>query len=169
MRLTALSVLAFMLYGCATDEQGMRFRPDEVSWIKKYKTTRAEVVARFGLPPVELPQSSNLTSTTTTKTITAVDSEGQTEITHTITKIQRPSHLRKAIYVSTQRDAAVFPFYDSVDFTQYQLWVVYDERGVVLDYGFLGDHPDSPVDRHQQTIATAPQLTEHAAEYRDEP
>ena len=162
MRLPILMVIIFVLYGCATNERGMRFIPEEVTWIEKERTTRAEVVARFGLPPVELPQASGFATTTTTKTITAIDSEGHTKTTQTTTQIQRPSQLRKAIYVSAHRDAAVFPAYDNVEFTPNQFWVIYDEKGVVRDYGFLGDPPDSAVRRDQQTIATAPQLTDHA-------
>ena len=63
MRLAILLVIAFLLYGCATEVPGRRIIPDEVFWIEKQRTTRAEVVARFGLPPVELPQSSGVTAT----------------------------------------------------------------------------------------------------------
>ena len=155
-----LMITAFVLCGCATAEQGMRIIPDDVTWIEKERTTRAEVVARFGLPRVEFPQSSAFTTTTTTATITTIASEGHPKIVPTATPIQRPTRLRKATYVYTHRDAGGFPFYDNVQFTQSQFWVLYDEKGVVQDYGFLGDPPDSVVERRQQTIATVPQLTE---------
>ena len=123
MRLVILIVLDFVLYGCAAAEQGKRIIPDEVTWIEKGRTTRAEVVARFGLPPVEFPQSSGFTTASTT-TITT----------------QRPTRLRKATYVYTRRDTADgFPFFDNPQFRQCQFWVVYDEQVVVRDYGFLGD------------------------------
>ena len=159
MRVPILMVIVFVLFGCAS-EQGRRFLPEEVMWIEKERTTRAEVVGRFGLPPVELPHPAGFTTTTTTKTITAIDSAGHTKTTQTTTQIQRPSQLRKAVYVSTHRDAALFPSHDNVEFTQNQLWVIYDEKGVVRDYGFLGDQPDPAVRQDQQTIATAPQVTD---------
>ena len=158
MRLAVLMVIAFVAYGCA--EEGNRIIPDDVTWIEKERTTRAEVVARFGSPPVEFPLSSGFTTTATTATITITDSDGHTKPTQTTTQIQRPRLRRKAMYVYTHRNAVGFPFYDNVQFTQSQFWVVYDEKGVVQDYGFLGDPSDSVVERRQQTIATVPQLTE---------
>jgi hypothetical protein len=126
MRLAILIVLAFVLYGCAAAEQGKRIIPDEVTWIEKGRTTRAEVVARFGLPPVEFPQSS----------------EGHLKTVQTATQIQRRTRLRKATYVCTHREPTAFPYYDSLEITQSQFWVVYDEKGVVQDYGFGGDSCD---------------------------
>lgn len=136
MRLAGILVIAFLLYGCATEEQGRRIIPDEVTWIEKQRSTRAEVVERFGLPPVELPQSSSVTAisiATTTR-----DLEGHTKTIQTTTQTQRPTRLRKATYVYIHHDAAVFPFYDNFQSTQCQFWLVYDEKGVVQDYGFLG-------------------------------
>ena len=138
MRLAVFVIIAFLLYGCATAEEGRRIIPDEVTWIEAHRTTRAEVVARFGLPPVEFPQSSGFTATSTTTT----DPVGHTKIIQTATQIQRPTRLRRATYVYIHRDAAVFPFYDNLRSTQCQFWVIYDEKGVVQDYGFLGDACD---------------------------
>ena len=107
MHLAILMVTAFILYGCVTAEQGNRIVPDDVKWIEIERTTRAEVVARYGLPPLEFPQ--------------------------------RPTRLRKATYVYMRRDPVVFPFYDNLQPTQCQFWVVYNEKGIVQDYGFLGD------------------------------
>lgn len=131
--------IALLLYGCATEEQGRRIIPDEVIWIEKQMTTRAEVVARFGLPPLELPQSSGFTVVSMTTTTT--DSVGHSRPIQT-TPIQRPTRLRKATYVYIHRDAAVFPFYDNLQSKQCQFWVMYDEKGVVQDYGFLGNACD---------------------------
>ena len=142
MRLTVLMVIPFVLYGCATAEQGNRIVSDEVTWIEKDRTTRAEVVARFGLPPVEFPQTSGFTTTSTTTTTTTMDSGGHTNTVQVATQIQRPMRSRKAMYVFTRRDPSVFPFYDNLQSTQCQFWVVYDEKGVVQDYGFLGNSCD---------------------------
>ena len=56
VHLAILMVTAFILYGCVTAEQGNRIVPDDVKWIEIERTTRAEVVARYGLPPLEFPQ-----------------------------------------------------------------------------------------------------------------
>lgn len=142
VRLAILMVIALVLYGCATDVQGKRIIPDEVRWIEKERTTRAEVVARFGLPPVEFPQSSGFTTTSMTPT----DSEGHVKTIRNTTQIQRLARLRKATYAYTRRDAPVFPFYyDNPRLRQCQFWVVYDEKGVVQDYGFLGESCDGQV------------------------
>jgi hypothetical protein len=122
MRLAILMLIVFVLFGCATAEQGKRITPDDVTWIEKERTTRAEVVAKFGSPPVEFPQSS----------------EGHLKTVQTATQIQRRTHLRKATYVYTHREPTAFPYYDSLEITQSQFWVVYDEKGVVQDYGFGG-------------------------------
>jgi len=136
-------VIAFVLFGCATAEQGKRLVPDEVRWIEKERTTRAEVVARFGLPPVEFPQSSGFTTTsTTTMSTTTTDSEGHIKTIQSTTQIQRPMRLRKATYVYMRRAPSVFPFYDNLQSTQCQFWIVYDEKSVVQEYGFLGDSCD---------------------------
>ena len=133
MHLAILMVIALLSYGCATGDEGKQIIPDDVTWIEKERTTRAEVVAKFGLPPVDFPQSSGFTTTSTTTTITTTDSEGHIKTIQTTTQIQRPTRLRKATYAYTRRDAA------HVQSTQSQFWVVYDEKGVVQDYGFLGD------------------------------
>ena len=138
VRLAVLMVIAFVLFGCATAEQGKRLVPDEVRWIEKERTTRAEVVARFGLPPVEFPQSSGFTPTSKTTTITTTDLEANTKTVQVTTPPQHPRRSRKATYVYTRRAPSVFPFYDNLQVAQCQFWVVYDEKGVVQDYGFEG-------------------------------
>lgn len=140
MRVAIFLGIALLLYGCATEGQGRRILPDEVTWIEKQRTTRAEVVARLGLPPVEFPQSSGVTATPTTTT--TADLVGHAKTIQTTTHIQRPMRLRKATYVYIHRDATGFPFYDNLQSTQCQFWVVYDEKGVVQDYGFLGNGCD---------------------------
>jgi hypothetical protein len=131
-------VIPFVLYGCAPAGQGKQIIP-EVEWIEKERTTRAEIVARFGSPPVELPQFSGFTTASTTTTTTTMDSEGHTKTVQVTTRTERPTRLRKAMYVYPRHDAAVFPFYDNLQSTPCQFWVVYDETGVVQDYGFLGN------------------------------
>ena len=175
MRLATLMIIVFVAFGCATAEEGTRIMPDEVTWIEKEKTTRAEIVARFGSPPVEFPQSSGFTTTSTTTTITTTDLDGHVQTAQTTTQVERPSSLRKATYAYTRRNPARFPFYDNERSTQSEFWVVYDERGVVQDYGFLGGLPitiqakvaSSAIER-QQTIA-ASQLADNTLEDPYEP
>jgi len=131
--------MAVILYGCATVQQGKQFTPDEVTWIEKGKTTRAEIRAKFGSPRFEFPhyQSSGFTTTSTATTTKAL--EGNTQTTQTTTQVQHPPQQTKATYVYTRADATADPFYGNVQTTQSQFWLIYDEKGVVQDYGFLGD------------------------------
>lgn len=139
MRLAIFVVIAFVLYSCATAEQSTRIAPNEAAWIQKGTTTRTEVLARFGPPRLEFPQSSSIISPSTT------------------VQLQQLPRLRRATYVYIRRDTAGFPFYEDAGVTQSQFWIVYDEEGVVRDYGFLGSQPDPTVERPQQTIANVPQ------------
>ena len=139
MRAVVLTVTAFVAFGCATADEGKRIVPDEVRWIEIERTTRAEVVARFGLPPVELPQSSGFRTTSQTTTTGTTDLEGHTNTVQVTTQVQRPTRSRKATYVYNRREPSVFPFYDNPRLRQCQFWIVYDEKGVVQDYGFEGN------------------------------
>src|SRR5215467_1860869 len=138
MRVGILTVISFIAFGCATAEYGKRIVPDEVRWIEIERTTRAEVVARFGFPPVEFPQSSGFRTTSQTTTTSTTDLEGHIKTVQVTTQVQRPTRSRKATYVYNRREPSVFPFYDNLQVTQCQFWVVYDEKGVVQDYGFEG-------------------------------
>jgi hypothetical protein len=168
MRLAILIVMAVVLYGCVTAGEGRRITPGETAWIEKERTTRAEVVARFGSPRVEFPQSSGFTTALTTTTMTTIDSEGHAKPIATTTQPQRPARLRKATYVYTHSDTAGFPFYEDVGVTQSQFWIVYDEAGVVQDYGFLGYQPDPAIERRQHTIANVSQLPDEAVVFFEE-
>src|SRR5215510_1992110 len=137
MRAAVLTVIAFLMFCCATADLGKRIVPDDVRWIEIERTTRAEIVARFGLPAVEFPQSSGLTTTSQTRT-TTTELEGHSKTVRVTTQVQRPTRSRKATYVYNRREPSVFPFYDNLHSTQCEFWVVYDEKGVVQDYGFEG-------------------------------
>ena len=69
--------------------------------------------------------------------------------------------------MSAHRHAAAFTSRGNEEVTHDQLWIIYDEKGVVRDYGFLGDPPDSAVRRDQPTIATAPQLPDQGSQNVD--
>src|SRR5829696_6316843 len=145
-RVVVIALMALVSYSCATAEQGTRITPDEVAWIEKGKTTRAEVVAKYGSPPVEFPQSSDFISASTTM------------------QPQRLPRLRKATYVYIHRDTAGFPFYEDLGVTQSEFWIVYDDEGVVRDHKFLRSQPDPPIETRQKTIANAPQPRDSARE-----
>lgn len=70
--------------------------------------------------------------------------DGSTRVTNTTAEIQHPPRHTKATYLYTRSDAAVLPFYANVQTQQSQFWVEYDEKGVVQDYGFMGDTIDTP-------------------------
>jgi len=139
MRVGLLMVVAFVVFGCATGDQGKRIVPDEVRWIQQDRTTRAEIVATFGLPAVEFPQSSDFNVTSNTTTTSTADPEGHIKSVQMTEQVQHPTRSRKATYVYYRREPSLFPFYDNLRLRQCQFWIVYDEKGVVRDYGFEGD------------------------------
>jgi hypothetical protein len=148
MRVGLLTVVAFVVFGCATADYGIRIMPDEVRWIEKERTTRAEVITRFGLPSVEFPQSPGFNAPSKTTTITTLYPEGHTKTVQVSTQVEQPTRSRKATYVYHRRAPSGFPFYDNPHLRQCQFWVVYDEQGVVQDYGFEGNCEGQLQDRH---------------------
>jgi hypothetical protein len=136
MRLICTMLIILMLGGCATEEQGQLISQGDVTWIRKGITTRSEVVERFGSPRFEMPLHSSTTSTTTTTT--TATPEGQSQTTTTTVQLDEPAKGTKAIYPYT-RSQSTIPFV--VDVRTSQFWLVYDENGVVRDYGLVGDIP----------------------------
>ena len=68
-----LFVVVFTVSGCVSAEMGRSISSQDVPWIQKGKTTRAEVVQRFGAPTSEMPDWAGMhyqvtSITTTTKT-----------------------------------------------------------------------------------------------------
>src|SRR5262249_55280515 len=137
-RVAVLTTVAFVVFGCATADHGKRIVPDEVGWIERDRTTRAEIVTRFGLPSVEFPRSSDFNATSQTATSTT-DPEGHIKTIQMPAQVQPPTRSRKATYVYNRREPSVFPFYDNPRLRQCQFWIVYDEKDVVQDYGFEGN------------------------------
>jgi hypothetical protein len=135
MRLLYAIGVTLVLWGCATDEQGRLISRDEVTWIQKGITTRSQVIERFGPPRFETPLQSSTHSTTTTTTATA---EGQSKTTTTTVHVNEPLKGTKVIYPYT-RSRSTLPFDIKVRTSQF--WLVYDENGLVQDYGFVGDVP----------------------------
>jgi hypothetical protein len=129
--------LPLLLASCATAEFGRQITSEEVTWITKGVTTRSEVVQRFGAPRFELPDwtSRKYQTTTTQKTV----KEGDTSTTTTTTvQVEPTNKTTKAVYMYTKSEAAVIPFYANVKTVQEQFWVIYDENGIVQDFGFTG-------------------------------
>ena len=136
-------LISFLLCGCVADEYGLLISRDEVTWIHKGVTTRSQVVERFGSPRFEIPlQSSTTSRTTTTKTTP----DGQSQTTTTTVHVDEPSKGNKAIYPHTWFQSAV-PFDIKARTSQFRL--LYDEDGVVQDYGFVGEVPATASSAHQ--------------------
>ena len=133
----AMVVLGLALSGCATEEQGRRIRQEEVTWIEKGVTTRSQVVERFGSPRLEMP----LPSTTTSTTTTTATVDGKPETTITTVQVNEAPKRTKATYLYNRSESRI-PFYGKIHTTQF--WLVYDETGVVQDYGFVGEVPGTP-------------------------
>ncbi len=127
--------ISLILWGCLADEYGRLISRDEVTWIQKGVTTRSQVIEKFGSPRFEVPLRSSTTSTTTTMTARA---DGQSRTTTTTVHVNEPSIGNRAIYLHTRLQSTV-PF--DVKARTSQFWLLYDEHGVVQDYGFAGDDP----------------------------
>lgn len=132
-------ILGMLISGCATVQSGRQITPEQAAWIERGTTTRAEVVAKLGAPKFEHPIYSPGGFSTRTTTSTTTQGDGTTRTTNSTTELQRPPRHTKATYLYTRSEAAVVPFYANVQTQQSQFWVEYDEKGVVQDYGFLGD------------------------------
>jgi hypothetical protein len=124
-------VVLLFAWGCAIGEQGRLISQDEVTWIQKGVTTRSQVVERFGSPRLETALQSTTTSTTTT----TGSVEGHSQTTTTTVQATEAQKGSKAAYLYT-RSESTLPFWGNVHTTQF--WVVYDEKGIVQDYGFIG-------------------------------
>ena len=132
-----LWLLGFVLsvLGCATAEKGRSISTQDVTWIQKGKTSRAEVVQRFGGPTSETPDWAamhyQVTSiTTTTKPGSNQDGESQQSVTTTTMEPIKPR--TKAVYVHEKTEGGVFV---GIQITEDHFWVTYDENGVVQDFG----------------------------------
>ena len=134
MRKGSVFLPIFFVVSCATAEYGRSIQPEEVQWIKKGVTTREEIIQKFGTPLSEVPEFSNLdfeSTSTTTKTI-----EGDSEKTVTTTKMIQKNKLTKAAYFYSKTEGTLF----SMDTTAQTFWVIYNESGIVQNFGFA-DHP----------------------------
>lgn len=81
MKLFWIIILAFVSSSCVTYEKGRYIVPQDLAFIEKGKTTRAEVIERLGPPfseTADLFQSEPTTTTTQTK-ITVTPEDGTQE------------------------------------------------------------------------------------------
>ena len=102
----SLFILTSLLSGCATAEHGRRITPDQIAWIQKGITTRAEVVQKLGGPMSEVPDWGGITYQSTSVTTTI--KEGDTQTTVTTTTAQPTKQRTKALYLYTKAEAAAF-------------------------------------------------------------
>ena len=122
-----LVILLLTLTSCVTNERGHNITAEEVVWIQKGVTTQTEVVQKFGKPYSEGPDG--LMAETTTMPTTTKEDGTQTSI---ITSAVRPNKNTRAMYLHTKTEGSIFT---DIKVTQEQLWLRYDERGVVQDFG----------------------------------
>ena len=137
------ALISVVLWGCVADESGRLISRDEVTWIQKGVTTRSQVVERFGSPRFEAPLYSSTTSTTTT---TRAGPDGQSQTTTATVHMDEPPRGNRAIYPYTRFQSAI-PFDVKAHISHF--WLLYDEHGVVQDYGFVGEVPATASSAHQ--------------------
>jgi hypothetical protein len=137
-------IVGLCIAGCATAQSGRLITPEQAAWIERGMTTRAELVTKFGAPRYEIPMYSPGSFSTETTTSTATQPDGSMRVTNSTTEVRRAPWHTKATYLYTRSEAAVVPFYANVHTQQSQFWVEYDGKGVVQDYGFMGDTIGNP-------------------------
>ena len=130
-----LFVVVFTVSGCVSAEMGRSISSQDVAWIQKGKTTRVEVVQRFGAPTSEMPDWAGMhyqvtSITTTTKTANNRDGESQQSVTTTTMEPIKPR--TRALYVHQKTEGGPFV---GIQITEEQFWTAYDENGVVQDFG----------------------------------
>ena len=127
---TLVVLLLLLLPAFANVEIGRRITSDDVAWIQKPKTTRAEILERFGPPTSEGPDYNNMQFQT--KTTTTTHNSGDNQVSETTTTIEPVNKLTKAVYLHTQSEGGAFV---GIKTTQEQFWIQYDESEIVQDYG----------------------------------
>jgi hypothetical protein len=137
MKWSSVVMLALLAISCATHEMGRYITPEDLAFIQKGKTTRAEVVQRLGKPMGEGPDPTLFqfkTTTTTTKSKTTVTPEGETQ-TEAVTTMQVEPIKKgtKAMYLHTSTEGGAFR---GMKQRQERVWIMYDEAGIVQDYTF---------------------------------
>ena len=108
-----------------------------MTWIKKGKTTRTEIVQRFGGPMSEMPdwagmQYQVISITTTTKMMTTGSKDGECQESVTTTTMEPIKPRTRALYVHQKTEGGLFV---GIQMTEEQFWVTYDENGIVQDFG----------------------------------
>jgi hypothetical protein len=130
-----LFVVAFTVSSCVSAETGRSISSQDVTWIQKDKTTRSEIVQRFGAPTSEMPDWPGMhyqvtSITTTTRTTHNEDGQSQESVTTTTMEPIKPR--TKALYVHQKTEGGLFV---GIQITEEQFWITYDENGVVQDFG----------------------------------
>ena len=116
---------------------GRYIGPQDLAFIEKGKTTRAEVIQRLGRPMSEGPDPTLFqfkTTTTTTKSKTTVTPEGESQQEAVTTmRVEPITKFTKAMYLHTKSEGGIFT---GIKTTQERVWITYDESGVVQEYSF---------------------------------
>lgn len=128
MRLIACSVALLIFSGCAS--HGKLVTSEQVSWIQKGITARAEVIKRIGSPNFpEVPSASTMFSTEYETTAEETVENGK-KVTRGTMKVV-PAKGKRTIAQYFYAESAVFAGTTTKDF-----WICYDEHGIVHNFGF---------------------------------
>ena len=139
MRFAILLVLLFVMSGCAAPKVEHPTTMAHTAWIQKGVTTRSQIEARFGRPSFEVPEYAGSTPETASMSTPRDDVHAPAT---TSTVIQAPKDTR-ATYVPSLPEAETVPT------KQDRLWVIYDEKNVVKDFGFA--RPPAPAPKYSPT------------------
>ncbi len=85
---TLVVLFLLLLLACANVEIGRRITSDDVAWIQKGITTRAEIVERLGPPMSEGPDYNAMQFQTKTRTTTTTRKSGESQESETTTTFE---------------------------------------------------------------------------------
>ncbi len=123
---TSLTVLfsLIVLCSCVTGKPDQRIRTEDVGWIQKGQTTREQITAKFGPPTFKMPRREDQG----VGEYAAYRFEPPTEVLQ-----PRPrGALPQVFHPPTERLQPLGTFQTSGQ----NFWVLYDDRGVVEEFGF---------------------------------
>ena len=113
MKNLGLFGVVFIVSSCAIAETGRSIKSQDVTWIQKGKTTRAEIVERFGGPTSEMPDWAGMqyqVTSITTATQTTSNKDGESPQSVTTTTMEPIKPRTKALYVLSDHRGAILGY-----------------------------------------------------------
>ena len=121
--------LLIQLCGCVTDELGRRIHPEDVTWIQKGQTTREQITAKFGQPTFKMARRDD------NDLGEYAEYRYERPAVTLLPRTQGP--VPQVFRTPSQR----LQPYRTIQNIGVRLWVIYDARGIIEDFGFESPPP----------------------------